>query len=194
MDTEGRFVTDSVMLWRRLDEPGHESARLLFYESCWHLAGTAVFAHNQLSCRLDYLVMCNLEWQTLSAKVAGWLGSSIVAIELQVDSAQHWQINGVACPAVTGCVDVDLGFSPSTNLLAIRRLDLGIGQQAKARAAWLSFPEFTLEPLEQLYRRNQATNYYYESADGAFTTELEVNSVGFITRYPGLWQVETVND
>jgi uncharacterized protein len=191
MDTEDRAVTDSVMLWRRLDEPGHESAHLLLRESCWYLTGTAVFAYNQLSCRLDYLVICNLEWQTLSTKVTGWVGSAMVEIELLVDSDRYWQINGVACPAVTGCFDVDLGFSPSTNLLAIRRLNLDIGQEAKARAAWLSFPEFSLEPLEQLYRRNQETNYYYESAGGRFVTELEVNTAGFITHYPGLWKVET---
>jgi uncharacterized protein len=191
MDTEGRVVTDSVMLWRRLDEPGHESAHLLFRESCWHLTGTAVFAYNQLSCRLDYLVICNLEWQTISTKVTGWVGSVMIEIDLLVDSAHHWQTNGVECPAVTGCIDVDLGFSPSTNLLAIRRLDLDIGQEAKARAAWLSFPGFTLEPLEQLYRRNQEASYYYESAGGRFVTELEVNAVGFITKYPSLWQVET---
>jgi uncharacterized protein len=184
-------VIDSVMLWRRLDEPGHESAYLRLRESCWHLTGTAVFAHNQQPCRLDYLVICNLEWQTISTKVTGWVGSVMIEIDLLVDSAHHWQINGVECPAVTGCVDVDLGFSPSTNLLAIRRLDLDIGQEAKARAAWLSFPGFTLEPLEQLYRRDREASYYYESAGGRFVTELEVNAVGFITKYPSLWQVET---
>jgi uncharacterized protein len=86
--------------------------------------------------------MCNLEWQIISAKVTGWVGSTIVEIEILVDSAQNWQINGVECPAVEGCIDVDLGFSPSTNLLAIRRLDLDIGEEAQA--AWLSFPEFNL--------------------------------------------------
>jgi uncharacterized protein len=181
---------DHVMLWRRLDKPGHDAAHLLLRDSCWHLTGTAVFAHNQLPCRLDYLVMCNLEWQTMSTNVMGWVGSTIVEIELLVDSAQHWQINGVECPTVTGCIDVDLGFSPSTNLLAIRRLDLDIGEEAKAQAAWLSFPGFTLEVLEQLYRRNQEASYHYESAGGSFVAELEVNATGFITQYPGLWQVE----
>jgi uncharacterized protein len=190
MHTEGKVMMDHVMLWRRLDEPGHDAARLLLRDSCWHLTGAAVFAHNQLPCRLDYLVMCNLEWQTISTKVTGWVGSTIVEIELLVDSAQNWQINGVECPAVTGCIDVDLGFSPSTNLLAIRRLDLDIGEEARAQAAWLSFPEFTLEVLEQLYRRSQETSYHYESAGGSFVTELEVNATGFITQYPGLWQVE----
>ena len=68
------------------------------------------------------------------------------------------------CPAVAGCVDLDLNFSPSTNLLPIRRLNLSVGQEAAVRAAWLRFPSFILEPLEQLYRRVDATTYRYESA------------------------------
>jgi uncharacterized protein len=187
---KARVMIDPVMLWRRLDAPGHEAARLLQRDSYWHLTGTAVFAHNQRPCRLDYGVICGLEWQTISTKVKGWVGNTTVEIELLVDSTQNWQINGVACPAVKGCIDVDLGFSPATNLLAIRRLNLAIGEAAKARAAWLSFPELTLEVLEQVYRRDQAASYHYESAGGEFVADLEVNAAGFITQYPGLWQVE----
>ncbi len=60
-------------------------------------------------------------------------------------------------------------------------------QEAKVRAAWLRFPSFALEPLDQLYRRTGEAAYRYESAGGAFVAELEVNGVGFVTRYPGFW-------
>ena len=92
---------------------------------------------------------------------------------------------------MAGCIDLDLGFSPSTNLLPIRRLGLAIGQEAKVQAAWLGFPSFTLEPLDQLYRRMDVATYHYESAGGRFVTELQVNVAGFVTRYPDFWQVET---
>ncbi len=32
-----------------------------------------------------------------------------------------WRVNDAAVPAVAGCIDLDLGFSPATNLLPIRR-------------------------------------------------------------------------
>ena len=32
-----------AILWRRLDQPGHEAARLISQDDKWHLAGTAVF-------------------------------------------------------------------------------------------------------------------------------------------------------
>jgi hypothetical protein len=185
-----RSVTDASILWRRLDQPGHESARLFSRRSQWHLAGTAVFAHDRQPCRLDYLVVCDSEWQTRSARVTGWVGGDSIDLELSVDSARRWQLNGRERPGVAGCIDLDLNFSPSTNLLPIRRLNLSVGQEAAVRAAWLRFPSFLLEPLEQGYRRADAATYRYESASGRFVTQLEVNASGFVTRYPGFWEAD----
>ncbi len=178
------------ILWRRLDLSGHEFCRRFHQNSSWHLSGTAVFAYNQQPCQLNYLVICSSEWETLSGRVDGFIGNEAVKIELSVDSARHWRLDGRESPEVTGCIDVDLAFSPSTNLLPIRRLNLDIGEEAEVRAAWLRFPDFTLEPLEQLYSRIDAATYRYESAGGSFVAELQVNEAGFVTLYPNLWQAE----
>jgi len=85
-----------------------------------------------------------------------------------------------------GCVDLDLAFTPATNLIPVRRLALHVGESAPARAAWLSFPELALEPLDQEYRRTGPSTYRY-GADG-FDSELEVDDAGFIVRYPGRWE------
>jgi hypothetical protein len=36
-----------TMLWRRLDAPGHDCARLFFHDAQWHLTGIAVFLEAQ---------------------------------------------------------------------------------------------------------------------------------------------------
>lgn len=183
-------MTSATILWRRLDEPGHEVARLTALDSFWHLTGTAVFAHGGQPCRLDYLVICDSRWRTVSAHVFGWVGAETIKIDVSVDSARRWRLQGTERPEVDGCIDVDINFSPSTNLLPIRRLALGIGQEAKVQAAWLRFPGFTLEPLEQLYRRLDVGTYRYESAGGRFAVDLQVNAEGFVTRYTGFWLAE----
>ena len=71
-------MKDHTILWRRLDQPGHESCRLSFRDSEWRLAGTAVFAHEGRACRLDYLVACDASWQTVSGRVTGWVGEEDV--------------------------------------------------------------------------------------------------------------------
>jgi hypothetical protein len=123
------MVTGASILWRRLDRPGHDACRLLSRESGWHLVGTAVFAHERQPCRLDYSVVCDGGWRTQSARVTGWVGAEAVEIALSADSGRRWRLNGRECPAVGGCIDLDLNFSPSTNLLPIRRLGLGIGPE-----------------------------------------------------------------
>jgi hypothetical protein len=188
-DKDRYSMNQQTILWRRLDQPGHEAARLWSHESSWHLAGTAAFAHNQQPCRLDYHLTCDANWHTRSAQVAGWVGDAAVEIELSVDAAQRWWQNGKEVPSVRGCLDLDLNFSPSTNLLPIRRLALEIGQAAEVRAAWLRFPSFTLEPLDQVYRRITVTTYRYESAGGEFVRDLNVSAAGFVTRYPGFWEL-----
>lgn len=118
------------------------------------------------------------------------MGNSIIDIEISVDSARRWLVNGIECPEVAGCLDLDLNFSPSTNMLPIRRLNLAIGQEAPVKAAWLRFPSFALEPLEQRYQRRADARYRYESAGGSFVAELAVNAVGFVTHYPNFCQTE----
>jgi hypothetical protein len=112
------------------------------------------------------------------------------AVELTVDDGA-WRLNGVAQPEVRGCVDLDLNFSPSTNLLPLRRLALAVGEEAPVRAAWLRFPSFALEPLSQTYRRLEERLYRYSSAGGKFVRDLPVDAAGFVTEYPDYWQAAT---
>jgi hypothetical protein len=182
-------MTEMSVIWRRLDLPGHEAARLARHGSEWHLSGTAVFADGGRACCLDYRIACDRDWRTRSARVAGWLGTERVAVELTVESG-CWRIHGLESEAVAGCIDLDLNFSPSTNLLPIRRLDLAVGASAPVRAAWLRFPSFVLEPLDQVYRRTGTATYRYESGGGTFVRDLQVNAAGFVIDYPGFWQLE----
>jgi hypothetical protein len=183
-------MTEELVLWRRLDQPGHEAARVIFHDPFWQLSGTAVFAHDGQPCRLEYLVACSVSWHTLRAKIAGWVGGRCVRIDLIADSSRRWRLNGAECGDVQGCIDLDLAFSPSTNMLPIRRLGLPVGGRAEVTAAWLRFPDLILQPLAQTYRRTSDRHYRYESGGGVFTADLEVNAAGVVLRYPALWEAE----
>src|SRR5574341_668968 len=138
-------------------------------------------------CRLDYRILCAADWRTESARISGVVGERDVDLRVSVDRGGKWFLNDTECPAVSGCIDIDLGFSPSTNLIPIRRLSLAIGQHADVRAAWLPFPALVFEALPQVYRREAERVYRYESVGGAFVRLLTVNAAGFVTDYPGFW-------
>lgn len=180
----------TAILWRRLDKPGHEAARLWERDGRWHLDGTAVFLHEGGSCRLEYRVVCDPDWMTRDCRVTGWIGDRVVNLELSRDPSGGWWRDGERCGEMGGCTDIDLGFSPSTNLLPIRRLNLDVAAQAPVRAAWLRFPGLEFEPLEQVYTRLSADRYRYESGGGRFSTELVVENSGLVREYPGFFEVE----
>ena len=169
------------IVWRRLDCEGHEAARL----NNRVLRGTVALRTGDLVAALAYRIDCDSDWRTVSAQVGGFAGTRDIAIEIATSDGR-WAMNGQYVPAVDGCIDIDLNFSPSTNLLPIRRLNLAVGEEATAKAAWLRFPSFTLEPLEQTYRRTAERAYQYRSA--SFTAEITVNEAGLALEYAGVWR------
>lgn len=181
-------MLEHAILWRRLDAPGHDSCSLQPYAAGWQLVGTAVFAEDGAPCRLDYRVLCDASWRSVAARVVGWHGTREIDLALSADGDGRWRLNGVDVPEVAGCLDVDLSFTPATNLLPIRRLGLSSGAAADVRAAWLDFPSLELAPLDQSYRRLGPNAWRYESAGGSFVRELAVDDAGFVVTYPGLWE------
>lgn len=188
----GMGETHSIV-WRRLDRPGHDAATLTRTSDGWRIDGAAVWVEEGLPCRLVYRVACDAAWRTVGATVTGAIGRGAIDATITVDAAQRWRLNGEPHPAVDNCIDVDLSFTPATNLLPIRRLALAPGQQADAPAAWLRLTpaapnQPTLDPLHQTYRRVDETTWRYHADDLSFSAELKVNVVGFVTAYPPLWQ------
>ena len=183
-------MADDAIVWRSIILNGHEYCRILHETDRHHLIGAAVFSKNHTPTSLDYFIECDAQWRTISTQVSGWVGEKRIDILISVKSDGRWVLNGEEHKDVEGCIDVDLNFSPSTNLLPIRRLNLEIGQDAEVTAAWLRFPGFKLEPLKQTYRRLDLSTYRYESGGGTFVRDLSVNSEGLVTRYPEIWEVE----
>jgi hypothetical protein len=185
-------ATPAPILWRRLDLPGHDAARLEISTGGAVLSGMAVFQEGGPAA-LAYVVHADRDWQTSEGHVRGWRGREPIDLRLRRDSAGTWTLNDVPCPAVQGCVDLDLSFTPATNLLPLRRLALSSGQSAEVRSAWLEWPEVRLTPLVQRYRRRNETEYEYESdLPGAelFRAVLRVHPEGWVLDYAGLWQAE----
>lgn len=183
-------MDDDSILWRRLDTKGHEAARVYGDDDGWYLDGAAVFLHENAPCPLEYLVECDLEWRTMAATIDGWVGDEVIELELLASEGGIWYLNDEEIKGVEGCVDIDLNFSPITNLLPLHRLNLKPGESQSVSAAWLRFPTFDLERLDQTYTRLDDSTVKYESRDGEFVRTLKVNSSGLVLDYPGFWTVE----
>lgn len=183
-------LLEHTILWRRLDFPGHDSCSLRKFNQGWQLSGTAIFLFNQKPCLLSYEVNTNPDWETRTASVSGYVDKSIIALTIARTPNHRWSINDIELQETTDCIDLDLGFTPATNLIAICRLSLAVGARSPAPAAWLDFPDFTLKQLEQHYHRIAHDRYEYTSPTAGYADVLEVDDYGAIVHYPHLWEQE----
>ena len=101
----------------------------------------------------------------------------------------QWRVGTEIQHAVADCVDIDLGFTPATNMLAIRRLGLAIGERAEAPAAWLALPSMKLRVLPQTYHRSAKLEYDYEAPTFGYMGRLHVSNLGAVALYPGLFEL-----
>ena len=179
----------SAIHWQRLDTQGAETALLEDVAGGWLLTGVAAFIHDKKPCGFSYTVKCSDHWQTLSANISGHVGTQTHNYQIS-KRGNSWRINDEDCPCVQGCIDIDIGFTPSTNLIPIRRLDLANGETASIETAWFQFPNMRLVALAQTYTRLASNKYRYESPENNFTCTVETNEDGFVTQYPGFWSSE----
>lgn len=187
-----QFPEQSHVIWRRLDVPGREEARVTKTETGWHLTGQVTVEEARFVARLRYVIDCDPAWRTRSAVIDGEAGGAAVRFELTADGTGNWTLDGKPMDALNGALDMDLGFTPATNTLPIRRLGPGIGDTAPVCSAWLRFPELRLESLDQTYTRETERSYRYRAlVDGdPFEARLDVDAFGRVIRYEGLWEAE----
>jgi len=178
-----------TILWRRLDAPGHDACRLVQRHDGWRLHGVANFRHDGGPASLTYQVDCDDQWVTLAGAVWGWVGAQSFNLRITRSSDGVWTLNRRVVPDLDECFDLDLGFTPATNLFPLRRVALQVGQAADVAAAWIDVPAGILAELHQRYERRHVEAYWYQSQFG-YSGLLQVNATGFVTKYPRLWQAE----
>ena len=175
-------------LWQWIKAAGLERFELLRTQHEWVLRGTIVVLAEGGPAEAKYEVICDESWLTRSADISLRDRSGERILRVEVESG-HWRENGSVNQAVTGCVDIDLQWSPSTNTIPIRRLSLSVGERSGLiTAAWVRFPDLKLQPLRQEYERTSERRYRYTSPVGAFLAEIAVDEDDLTLNYEGFWQ------
>ena len=178
-----------AMLWRRLHQPGHDACWLWQDGERQGLDGVAVWLDDAGPAQMAYHVSCDAAWLTRAVRVQGRVGARDLTLSIHRDEAGTWRANGEELPDFVGLTDIDLGFTPATNTLPIRRMT-ALGQdRADLAAVWLDAEDWTLKRLPQRYELG-GQGWRYASPTHDFTADLAVDHDGFVTDYPGLWVKE----
>ena len=168
--------------WRRSDEvTADEHCTLTQRDSGLSLVGTVLGSEGGVPVRIEYRVLADAEGLTTAAHVRDLRGFEQRTLVLERDAKGGWSVDGKTVRGLKGATDVDLGCSPSTNTLPIRRLRLAIGATKTIKAAWVRFPELTVVKADQKYTRLDEFTYRYASGD--FEAELTVDDEGLVAAY-----------
>jgi uncharacterized protein len=135
---------------------------------------------------LRYRVECDEAWRTRTVWVELNTPLRTREVQITVNEAQQWTVNGERRADLDGLIDVDIQATPSTNTLPIRRLQMAAGRTYDTTAAWIQIPSLQITHLPQQYTCVDAHHLHYSS--GSFHAELEVDEHGLVERYGKFWR------
>lgn len=173
------------IVWVSYKPQGVEHCTVRGGSSGWTLDGTLVRHFREGTAMVTYGIETDSRWRTKSVIVEQILNGRRRVLDIEV-KGQRWYKEGKELVALKGCADIDLAASPVTNTLPIRRSRLKVGASTELKAAWLNFPNLTVVPVQQSYKRLGRNRYRYRSASG-FTAVLQVDDFGLVKRYGNFW-------
>jgi len=177
-----------AVVWKNLLLNGADYCALWRTGEGWLLKGTVVgVLKDKQPILASYEIECDENWLTHRVHVERTIGNDVKSLSLTVERRGVWRNSGQELREVQGCDDVDLAVTPATNTVAIRRLNLQVGTSDSIIAAWVKFPELTIQPLSQRYTRLSKDTYRYESNTG-FSAEIVVDDLGLVTSYANGWE------
>jgi hypothetical protein len=201
-------VLTTGLFWRRLDTAGAEQALLDERGGRWQARGTMVAATPlPFACRYGLSTDDTGATTRFEATVEGPEFTRSVRLER---AAGRWRVTaseqghldaalrragrptaglpGSEEPGrLAAALDVDLGFSPLTNSLPVRRLGLLKAKPGTSRTvdvAWVLLP--SLEVVDSLQNYTVLGDGKLTFTSGTFTAELTFDQDGYVTHYPGL--------
>lgn len=201
-----------ALFWRRIDTAGAEHA--LYTDRAGLRAKGTLLAATPVPFTAKYEVYTDDAWTTARCEVTAEGAGFLRTVRLE-RAAGRWRVTaseqgnldavmlaaGQPRPAQPGAdepgklhpaLDVDIAFSPLTNTLPIRRLNLAGGAVGTSRTvlvAWIQLPSLEVVESTQTYRVvGDHRLRFTGGADqaGTSSTEIDVDEQGYVLHYPGL--------
>ena len=178
----------ATAFWRRLDVPGRDAARVSQVATGFQLLGQSVFLDSRGPTALRYALDLTPTWSTRQGHITGFIGERAVDTRI-VRTPNGWTL-GAKDFGMADVVDLDLGFTPATNMVQVKRVGLSVGDGVHFDVAWLEAGDEALVRLPQEYRRTSEFDYDYSSPASGYQATITLAPSGFAAVYPGLWEIE----
>lgn len=185
------MTLEQHIYWTALGTPGLEHLDLTEATNGIVAEGLVIRHHQGRGLHMQYRILADEEWRTREVQV-GLIGAESKLHLFADGEGNWWDADKNPLDDLKGCLDVDVQATPFTNMLAIRRLDLGVGKKTAIDVAYILIPEITVRRGKQRYTRLKGTQaksqYLYESLDSDFKAKLSVDKDGLVNDYEGVWK------
>jgi len=182
---QDRQMPIAEVLWHCAALNSAEHCVLSETETGWQIRGLTVTPMDGAPAHIEFDIDADRDWLTRTARVQ-FHGPRAFAFDIRSDDGA-WTVNGDERKDLAGCTDIDLGWTPATNILPIRRLQLNVGATGTTTAAWFRFPDLVIEANQQRYTRTGDHLWRYQS--GPYDFDITVDEHGLVTQYgEDLWR------
>lgn len=171
------------MLWQDGRGEGFDRCALLPVVAGMRLTGTATLGGYGPGATARYVLLTDATWRVVACDVRMSAPGHDVRVRLTSPEPGRWEGDGGPVPAIEGCLDVSLDFTPAALTPLIRRTALAVGERVEV--VHLSLPELAV--------RRSSTAIEHDSADrflhhvGGRTHALHVGAQGLVTEYEDAW-------
>lgn len=151
--------------------------------------GRIVAHHEDVPALVDYRLDCSPDLRSCRAlELERWLGGERRTLSLRQARPGEWQVDRKPAPWLNGCTDVDIEWTPATNLFPIRRLPDTTGASLNVMAAWVRLPGLAVQAAPQCYERLAPRRCRYTSRDSGFSAEIAHDGHGLPLDYGDVWR------
>lgn len=178
------------IVWQSLASPGLEHVRVRSEGDQLVAQGRTVRVFGGVLEDLRWRIECDPGWRTRSVRVLQHQRLHPI-LAAECDGHGGWFVQaGETLGKLVGCIDVDLGVTPFTNSLPIRRLKpWKTGEEVCLRVVMADPEAGTFRPVRQSYTlldEDESTrNFLYRNLDSGLEAQLSVDPEGFVLDYPG---------
>ena len=163
-----------------------ERATLLNTDGGGRIDGELVGCVGDCPVSAKYTILLDDSWSVRSCVVEAQSSSTLRRLIL-TRRGESWFVDGSREPALARCDVLDLGFTPSTNTIALNRLRLPLGGRGELAAAYVDFPSLEVCRSHQGYLRTETASYEYRNLDSGFTATLGVDDSNVVVEYGSVW-------
>jgi len=184
---------DRSVMWAPAEGVGLEYLTLAYRGEDIFADGVVIGLADETPFRARYKIQCDRAWKTREVTLE-LLEQPEARLEFLADGQGHWKTRkGEPVPSLNGCIDVDISATPFTNTLVIRRTSLKPGDSLELSVAYVSVPAMQVEAKRQRYTclevSGQGARYRFEDLSSKFRADIQFDSDGLVTDYPGLFRI-----